>query len=132
MRIFIAGILAIILITGGCHRSPKEARQRLVGRYNLARVGSDACPDVQSSMLVLRRDGTYDQHVTFTNGKTVEELNQRWLFDGGVHLSNFRITATGDLNQYAPETEASLIVEFRNPVVVELNPHGDCFYTQPK
>jgi hypothetical protein len=50
----------------------------------------------------------------------------------GVHFSNFRITATGELNRYAPETETSLLVELSHPVVILLDPSGGCFYSQPK
>ena len=123
--------MVIVLTLVGCHTTPEQARQLLVGTYHLQRRG-DECGKVRSSTLVLRRDGTYDQHIEFDSGKIVDELNQPWTYDGGVHFSNFRITATAELDEYAPETEASLLVDLKHPVVIVLNPHRDCFYTQPK
>jgi len=126
-------MLALSMICG-CqrHLSPEQAKQRLVGSYALA-VGHDcASRGVRSSTLVLRPDGTYDQHIEFTHGEVVDEVGQAWSYDGGVHFSNFRITATGDLHKHAPETEASLLVEFSHPVVILLSPSSDCFYSQPE
>ena len=116
----------------GCRKglSPEQAKQRLVGRYALG-VGHD-CATVRSSTLLLRLDGTYDQHIQFTSGEVMDEVGQPWSYDGGVHFSNFRITSTGELQRYAPETEASLLVQFGHPVVILLSPSSDCFYSQPK
>jgi hypothetical protein len=82
--------------------------------------------------LILRPDGTYDQHVEFVSGDALDEVGQPWDYDGGVHFSNLRITATGELHKYAPKIEASLIVDFNHPVVILLDPSSQCFYSQPK
>ena len=128
-------VLALLALSMnfGCRRplSPEQARQRLVGRYALV-VGHDCAFDVRSSTLVLRPDGTYDQHIEFAGGEVVDEVGQAWSYDGGVHFSNFRITATGELHKDAPETGASLLVEFGQPVVILLSPSSDCVYSQPK
>jgi hypothetical protein len=127
-----APILALITLCGCSEKiSPKLAKERLIGKYSL---GGKACEPfgVKLSTLILRQDGTYDQHIEFLTGEVVDEVGQQWKYDGGVHFSNFRITATGELNRYAPETEASLIVEFSHPTVILLDPSSNCVYTQPK
>jgi hypothetical protein len=129
-------IAAILSLVVGCNRhiSPQDAKERLVGTYHVGSTSGTGCESqgVKSSTLVLRSDGTYDQRVEFAGGETAAALGQHWNYDGGVHFSNLRITATGELNKYAPETEASLIVEFHHPVVILLTPDSDCFYSQPK
>ena len=85
-------LFSVVLETVGCRMTTAQAREKLVGQYHLG-MRSDQCGKVKSSTLVLRSDGTYDQHIQFSNGKTVDEVNQRWTYDGGVHFSNFRITA---------------------------------------
>lgn len=124
-------LLALVAVSG-CHKqpSPEQARQRLTGKYHLA--GKECGSEVKSSTLELRSDGSYDQHVEFATGESLNEVGQQWSYDGGVHFSNFRITATGELNKYAPETETSLLVELSHPVVILLDPSGGCFYSQPK
>lgn len=130
---FLLAILALLL-NAGCRRrlSPAQAQQRLVGSYALIISHDCASLGVRSSALVLRPDGTYDQHIEFTSGEVVDEVNQAWNYDGGVHFSNFRITATGNLSKDSPETEASLLVEFGHPVVILLTPSSDCVYSQSK
>ena len=133
LTVIFAGLIGLVVgVICGCERTPEQSRQVLVGHYNLD-IGHDcASSGVRVSSLVLRSDGTYDQHIEFTSGEVVDEVGQHWSYDGGIHFSNFRITATGDLNKYAPRTEASLIVDLRHPVVIRLNPSSDCAYTQPK
>jgi hypothetical protein len=134
MKTFFAYVALLTLITAcGCHKgfSSREAKERFVGTYNLAGKDCEA-HGVKSSTLTLRSDGTYDQHVEFTSGDALDEVAQPWNYDGNVHFSNFRITATGDLHRYAPENGASLIVELSHPVVILLNPSSGCFYSQPK
>jgi hypothetical protein len=130
-----APLLALIIICG-CHKgfSSKQAKERLVGTYHLAGKAGEGCAasGVKSSTLVLRSDGTYDQHVEFASGEALDEVRQRWNYDGGVHFSNLRITAIGELHKYAPETEASLLVELSHPVIIFLDPSSECFYSQPK
>jgi hypothetical protein len=112
----------------GCQKYDK---QLLVGRYAME-VGHDcASRGVRSSTLVLHPDGTYDQHVEFTNGKVVDEVGQAWSYDGHVRFNNFRIAPTGDLNKDAPKTEASLNVELSHPLVIRISPSSDCYYTRP-
>jgi hypothetical protein len=121
-------------ISCGCRSrlSPEQAKQRLVGRYALS-IGHDcASSGVRSSTVVLRPDGTYDQHIEFTSGEVVDQIGHAWSYDGGVHFRNFRITATAEIQKHAPATEASLLVEFSHPVVILLDPSSDCFYSQPK
>ena len=136
MDAFRFSAIALFLALAGCNRhiSPEQAKERLVGTYHLGSTRGTGCASqgVKSSTLVLRPDGTYDQQVQFASGEIANAQGQSWNYDGGVHFSNFRITATGELNKYAPETEASLIVEFQRPVVILLTPDSDCFYSQPK
>ena len=134
MKVSFARILLLATVACcGCRKevTPEQATRCLVGTYHLA--GSDCeAKGVKSSTLVLRSDGTYDQHIEFASGEVVNEFGQRWNYDGGIHFSNLRITATDELHKYAPETEASLLVELSHPVAILLNPSSSCVDSQPK
>ena len=44
---------------------------------------------IKSSTLVLRADGTYDQHVEFAGGEVLDEVGQHWPMTAGFTLATF-------------------------------------------
>ena len=124
-------VMLALSMNCGCRwrLSRAQARQRLAGGYALA-VGDCGSHGTRSSTLVLRPDGTYDLHVELTSGEVVDQVGQTWSYDGRVHLANFRINATGDLQKYG--SDAAHNVELSRPVVILLGSSPNCFYTQPK
>ena len=74
--------------------------------------------------LILHSDGRLEQHLKFLNAKKFDSAQEHWKYtpDDGI-LLNQRLTAPAG----TPESEG-LIVEFREPPVILLNPDEDCFY----
>ena len=124
-------VMLALSMNCGCRwrLSQAQARQRLVGRYALA-VRDCGSHGTRSSTLLLHPNGTYDLHVELKSGEVLDEVDQTWSYDGRLHLANFRINATGDLQEYG--SDAAHDVELRRPVVILLGSSPNCFYTQPK
>ncbi|MCU1285652.1 MAG: hypothetical protein JWO13_2002 [Acidobacteriales bacterium] len=129
-----AGVLAI-LSTVACRRSPataSDARGTLVGRWEL-KMGSDCSDyDIQSDILVLHSDGTFEQHVVSSSGAHYDATNEHWSYvpDNAVSFDarrNFFSRQQPNL-QAGVSIHETLIVEFGDPSVILLNPDSNCFY----
>jgi hypothetical protein len=79
-------------------------------------------------MLILRSNGTMEQHLKLLNGQLYDSVQQHWEYLPDHSISLDRRLVVSD-PQYAgiPRSEV-LILEFSDPPVILLNPHEDCFY----
>jgi hypothetical protein len=128
----------ILLLTAGCsrQRTPAEAKTLLLGNWNLY-IGSD-CEnyDVASDRLVLHPDGTFEQHTVSKRGFRYDAAAEKWEYSAENHIlldSRKNFFNSQPPNEFVgvrrPE---GLIVDFKPPRVILLNPNQDCYYTQPK
>jgi hypothetical protein len=91
--------------------------------------------------MVLRADGTFDQHITLIDGRKIDVSAQRWQYneEGGTR----HIALDRRLEFFVPEhTHAAvgggksafevLLVEFDPEPVILLHPDSDCLYTKTK
>jgi hypothetical protein len=122
----------------GCthNRSDSEARALLAGEWNL-HVGSDCINyDVVSDKLILHSDGTFEQHTVSKRGFYYDALGEKWAFSPENHVfldSRKNFFNSQPSNEYVgTKIREGLIVDFRNPMVILLNPEQDCFYTKRK
>lgn len=101
---------------------PAEARVQLTRQYRLILNSRAVDPQLDSSDLVLRADGTFVQRCRFKH-KPGEEVIGTWSFSPphNVFFSHFRDCARvfGGVSR---DNAASLIVEFSNPPVIVLSP----------
>jgi hypothetical protein len=115
-------ILGIACANCGRDPGPAEARLQLTRQYRLVLNSRTVDPQLDSSDLVLRADGTFVQRCRFKD-RPREEVAGTWSFSPprNVFFSRFRDCARvfGD---FPPDGGASLIVEFSNPPVIVLSP----------
>jgi hypothetical protein len=108
----------------------------LAGEWQL-HIGSDcASYDVASDKLILHSDGTLEQHTVSKRGFRYDAPAEKWEYvpENGV-LLNFRkdFFNSQPVNEFVGARESGgLIVDFKNPMVILLNPKEDCFYTKAK
>jgi acetyltransferase-like isoleucine patch superfamily enzyme len=133
-RLLIIAFLAIV----GCNhkRTDSEARLLLTGEWNL-HIGSDcAIFDVASDKLILHSDGTFEQHTVSKRGFHYDAPAEKWTFSPENHVfldSRKNFFNSQPSNEFVgARIVEGLIVDFRNPMVILLNPDQDCFYTKPK
>lgn len=107
-----------------------------MGEWNL-HIGSDcASYDVASDNLILHSDGTFEQHALSKRGFHYDAPAEKWEFSPENHVlldsrkDFFNSQPTKDF--VGARRAEELIVDFRNPMVIFLNPALDCFYTKPK
>jgi hypothetical protein len=132
-------LLAVVLMAiVGCNqkRTSSEARSLLVGEWNL-HIGSDcATYDVASDKLILHSDGTLEQHTVSKRGFRYDAPAEKWEYvpENGVLLNSRKdFFNSQPVNEFVGVRRAEgLIVDFRTPNVIILNPNQDCFYTKPK
>jgi hypothetical protein len=124
MRIFVAMVVvgAVLLITlSACTRRWSE--RPLVGTYHL--IHPTGCGgEIQDSTLVIRDDGTYDQHVQFKGGQNKTVDNGRWNYDRTVRRITF--------SKFLVSGETSFSTEPSHPAMIFVNRAGDCWYQHPK
>lgn len=116
-----AAILATVLITlSACNRWTERP---LIGSYRL--VHPTGCrDDIQDSTLVIRDDGTYDQHIQFKSGRNEAVENGHWTYDRVARRINF--------SKFLISVETSFATEASHPAVIIVNRSADCFYQHPK
>jgi hypothetical protein len=133
------GLLILVLLTAvGCShkRTTVEARSLLTGEWNLV-IGSDCAGyDVASDKLILHPDGTLEQHTLSKRGFHYDAPAEKWEYvpENGVLLNSRKdFFNSQPVNEFVGvRREEGLIVEFRSPIAILLNPDQDCFYTKPK
>jgi hypothetical protein len=133
-RLLIIAFLAIV----GCNhkRTDSEARSLLTGEWNL-HIGSDCADyDVASDKLILRSDGTLEQHTVSKRGFSYDAPAEKWEYvpeDGVLLNSRKDFFNSQPANQFVGVRRAEgLIVDLKAPMVILLNPKQDCYYTKPK
>jgi hypothetical protein len=133
-RLLIIAFLAIV----GCNhkRTDSEARSLLTGEWNL-HIGSDCADyDVASDKLILRSDGTLEQHTVSKRGFRYDAPAEKWEYvpeDGVLLNSRKDFFNSQPANQFVGVRRAEgLIVDLKAPMVILLNPKQDCYYTKPK
>ena len=121
LTICIFAIFAVIFLLG-C-----PSPSRLEGPYALVESGCDSTT-IHKSHLLLKSDGTYDQHHELKNGQVIDVVGQRWRFHNGVvELDGFRLDGTGEHKPTIVRVEA----DARRPPYIKL-PNSNCYYTGPK
>jgi hypothetical protein len=131
-------ILGSLLV--GCRRHPVlrgDHPTELTGTWQLLIRSSCSDYGVKSDILVLRADGTFDQHVTLNDGKRLDLAAQHWRYNpgsGGGHIALDK-----RLEFFAPEhfgkqvgegvgTFEVLLVDLNSEPVIVLHPDSDCVY----
>jgi hypothetical protein len=92
--------------------------------------------DVASDKLVLHSDGTLEQHTVSKRGFRYDAPAEKWEYSSETHV---QLDSRKDFFNSQPSNEfvgvrrpEVLIVDFRTPNIILLNPDQDCFYTKPK
>jgi len=121
VRVMVVTIAVVLVTLSACTK--KWAERQLVGPYHL--VNPTACQgDVQESTLVLRGDGTYDQHVQLKSGRNETVENGHWTYD--------RTARRIDFSKFLISNETSFAVEASHPAVIFVNRATDCWYGHSK
>lgn len=130
-------IIALLAVVGCKHKkTDSEARSLLVGEWSL-HIGSDcAMYDVASDKLILHADGTFEQHTVSKRGFHYDAPAEKWDYSPENHVL---LDSRKDFFNSQPENEfvgvlrgEGLIVDFKTPMLILLNPDQNCFYTKPK
>jgi hypothetical protein len=130
-------ILALLAAVGCNHkRNSAEAGALLVGEWNL-HIGSDcASYDVASDKLILHSDGTLEQHTISKRGFRYDAPAEKWQYspENGILLNSRKdFFNSQPANEFVGvRMEEGLIVDFKEPMVILLNPKQDCFFTKLK
>ncbi len=123
-------VFALQLGIASCRKTPNpaEAHNLLTGEWRLVVRSDCAHWGIDSDTLILRADGTMEQHLKLRNGKKYDSVQEHWEYlpDHSISLDR-RLTVTDPQNAGTPQLEV-LIVEFSQPPVILLNPHQNCFY----
>jgi hypothetical protein len=133
-RLLILTLFAVV----GCNRTrtDSEARLLLAGEWNL-HIGSDCSMyDVASDKLILHSDGTLEQHTVSKRGFRYDAPAEKWEYvpENGVLLNSRKdFFNSQPVNEFVGMRRGEgLIVDFKTPSVILLNPDQNCFYTKPK
>lgn len=130
-------ILAVFATAGCSHkRTTSEAKSLLVGEWNL-HIGSDCANyDVASDRLIFHPDGTFEQHTVSKRGYRYDAPAEKWEYSPRNHVL---LDSRKDFFNSQPSNDfvgvrkvEGLIVDFRIPSVILLNPDQNCIYTKPK
>jgi hypothetical protein len=115
-------VAAVLLVTlSACTR--KWSERSLIGTYHL--IHPTGCStEIQDSTLVIRDDGTYDQHVQFKNGRSETVENGHWNYERTARKITF--------SQFLVSSEISFSAEPSHPAAIFVNRVGDCWYQHPK
>jgi hypothetical protein len=114
-------LMAAVLFTiSACRR---WAERPLIGSYHL--VHPTGCrDDIQDSTLVVRDDGTYDQHVQLKSGQNETVENGHWTYDRAARRINF--------SKFLVSAETSFSTGASHPAMILVNRSADCWYQHPK
>jgi hypothetical protein len=131
----IVQLLLLGLLLAGCQHErvlQGDYPNELVGSWHLV-FGSDCSSyRLASDELMLRSDGTFDQHVSATDGRHFDWTGQHWRYlpKRSIELDqrrNFFTSQTSSTLVGVPETEV-LLLDLRSSPQILLNPHSDCVY----
>jgi hypothetical protein len=112
--------VAELFAISGCTRL---AERPLIGSYQL--VHPTGCrDDIEDSTLVVRGDGTYDQHVHLKSGRKEAVENGHWTYDRTARRISF--------SKFLVSTETSFSTVASHPAVILVNRSADCRYQHPK
>src|ERR1700687_1024493 len=107
----IAVAAAVVLITlSACTR--RWAERPLIGTYHLAHP-TGCRGDIQDSTLVIREDGTYDQHVQLKSGRNGDVENAHWTYDRTAQRITF--------SKFLISTETSFFAVSSHPAMIMVN-----------
>ena len=132
--------LALCALCSGCWRHTQiigEHPRELVGTWKLSIRSSCSEYGLTSDNLILRLDGTFDQHVILKDGRRLDALMQRWRYEPGSDYAH--LTLDKRLEFFTPEhfstrmgegvsTFEVLLVDVRSEPTILLNPDSDCVY----
>ena len=120
MRYALLSTLIAIALTTAC--GERWQRRSLSGNYTL--IHPELCwDDVETSLLVLRADGTFDQYLRLKN-LSLAIQSEHWTYD----RNRKRITFSKFLKSY----ENSFEVEPSHPAVIFVDSSRKCYYAHPK
>jgi|HubBroStandDraft_6_1064221.scaffolds.fasta_scaffold444506_1 hypothetical protein len=146
-----SSLLLVAFLTTSCNRQRESAESRsaqMPGTWEL-QMG-DGCADypIRSDTLVLRPDGTFDEHTVAKDGRALDSVGQNWeyLEENSISLDKLRnwdfqtdpshpSSRGNGISSDGPEGIIELqvlIVQFGNPPVILINPHSDCVYVKTK
>jgi hypothetical protein len=118
---------AVVLMTlSACTRRLVE--RPLIGTYHLENP-TGCRGDIQDSTLVIRADGTYDQHVQLVSGRNEDVGNAHWTYDRNAQRITF--------SKFLISTETSFLTAASHPAMIIVNRSAagraeDCWYQHPK
>lgn len=117
----IAAIVVTVLFTlSACTKWEERA---LVGSYGL--IHPTGCrDDIKDSTLVIRGDGTYDQHVQLKGGRNETVENGHWTYDRSARRMKF--------SKFLVSYETSLSTVASHPAAIFVNRSANCWYQHPK
>jgi hypothetical protein len=124
MKSFAAMVLTAAVVLGALSACTKQWTERhLVGTYHL--IQPTACrDDIQESTLIIRNDGTYDQHVRLKSGRNETVESGQWSYDRTARRINF--------SKFLVSSDTAFSVETSHPAVIFVNRATGCWYGQPK
>jgi hypothetical protein len=92
--------------------------------------------DVASDKLILHSDGTLEQHTVSKRGFRYGAPAEEWEYvpENGVLLNSRKdFFNSQPVNEFVGMRRGEgLIVDFKTPSIILLNPDQNCFYTKPK
>jgi hypothetical protein len=134
-------LFATFLITDCHHVKPLQGPhpQELSGTWQLLIRSSCDQYGVKSDTLVLRNNGSFDQHVSLSNGTRMDITAQSWTYDSDGTHSHIALDKRAEF--FTPEMfgiragegkqiSESLIVQLNPEPVILLNPDWDCVYVK--
>src|ERR1700741_3200316 len=126
-------LILLLLIAVGCNhkRTPSESKSLLAGEWSLV-IGSDCSGyDVASDKLILHPDGTLEQHTVSKRGFHYDAPAEKWEYvpENGVLLNSRKdFFNSQPVNEFVGVRRGEgLIVDFRSPSAILLNPDQNCF-----
>lgn len=121
-------IIAVLVgaTTNGCSRTDITSAA-LVGEWYLQVPKGCEYGDVQRDRLVLRGNGTLEQHIEFKDGSKYSSVTERWKLVSGSSISLERRLSV-PANGRREKGGEILVIEATNPPVILLDPDKNCFY----
>jgi hypothetical protein len=120
MRHVLFGALFALVLTAGC--GERWQRRSLSGNYTL--IHPELCwDDVETSLLVLRADGTFDQYLRLKN-LSLAIQSEHWTYDQKTKRISF--------SKFLKSYENSFEVEPSHPAMIFVDSSRKCYYQHPK
>jgi hypothetical protein len=132
-------LLLVGFLLAGCQQQRTlqgDHPNELVGNWHLV-FGSDCSGyGLGSDELVLRSDGTFDQHVSAKDGRHADWMGQHWRYlpKNSIEFDqrrNFLNSQNSSTLVGVPETEV-LLLDLRGSPQILLNPKSDCLYEKAR